>query len=126
MIISNDIMLPRVVYKIVTKVNWATFIKSGLKETKGFGNDLTDGFKHLSTHEQLHPTFINKFKANSLLKTKNKFKLIAVDLDLSVGVKWEPDKNGLIYPHLYSTLVLGHNVLWVLNLEKYQFDKNGI
>jgi hypothetical protein len=33
-------MYPNIVYKIVSKVDWNAFIKTGLKECKGFNNDL--------------------------------------------------------------------------------------
>lgn len=115
-------MTSNIAYKIVTKINWNNFIKSGVKECKGFDNDLIDGFIHLSTHEQLYPTFIKKYN----IKDKEKFNLISVDLTLSKNVKWEKAKNGIIYPHLYSELILDQNIMWVFDLKEYQFNANGI
>lgn len=112
-------MYPRVVYKIVCKTNWSEFIKSGLNECRGFDNDIRDGFIHLSTHEQLLPTFLKKYD----IKDKNKFNILAVDSD---KVTWEKAKNGEIYPHLYSPLILGKNILWIYGLENYYFNVNGI
>lgn len=115
--------MSKIVYKIVTKVNWNNFILSGAKECKGFDNDIKDGFIHLSSHKDLYSTFICKYKSESV---KNTCKLIAVDLDLSNNVKWEKGKNGILYPHLYSSLVLNKNIIWVIDLENYQFNVNGI
>ncbi len=114
-------MLPNIVYKIVSKVNWNNFINSGIKECKGFDNDLKDGFIHLSTHKQLYYTFIKK----NNLKDKNQFNLLAVDLRKSEHVKWEKAKNDIVYPHLYSPLILNKNILWIYPLEKYQFNAKG-
>jgi len=114
--------MSNIVYKIVSKVNWSNFIKSGIKECKGFDNDLTDGFIHLSTHDQLYSTFIKKYNNEN----KNKYNLLAVDLEQSEDVKWEKAKNGNIYPHLYSPLILDKNIIWVHDLENYQFNANGI
>jgi uncharacterized protein (DUF952 family) len=114
--------MSNIVYKIVSKVNWTNFIKSGAKECKGFDNDLKDGFIHLSTHEQLYSTFIKKYN----LSNKDKFNVLAVDLNESEIVKWERTKNGNTYPHLYSPLILNKNIVWVYGLENYQFNANGI
>ncbi len=113
---------PNIVYKIVPKVNWSSFIKSGAKECKGFDNDLRDGFIHLSTHEQLYQTFIKKYN----IEDKNQFNLLAVDLKLSENVKWEKAKNGIIYPHIYSSLIPGKNIVWVYPLEFFQFGADGL
>lgn len=109
--------MSKIVYKFVCKTNWSLFIKSGAKECKGFDNDLTDGFIHLSTYEQLYSTFIKKYS----LKDKDKFNILALQLKPTDDVRWEKAKNGNIYPHLYSPLLL-KNVLWVYSLENYHFD----
>lgn len=118
--------MSNIAYKIVSKVNWNNFIKSGAKECNGFDNDLIDGFIHLSTHKQLYDTYIKKYGSVNKLKDKNKFNLLAIDLIECKNVRWEPAKNGLIYPHLYSPLILEKNILWVCGLENYQFNANGI
>lgn len=115
-------------YKIVSKVNWSNFIKTGAKECKGFDNDLKDGFIHLSTHEQLYPTFVRKYGYFSSVDStfKRNFNLLAIDLNTSENVKWEKAKNGIVYPHLYSPIILDRNLLWVYGLENYQFNANGL
>jgi len=115
-------MFPNIVYKIVSKVNWSNFIGSGNKECWGFENDLKDGFIHLSTHKQLYPTFIKKYH----LENKNSLNIIAVNLRESEKVKWEKAKNGIVYPHLYSPLILGKNIVWIYDLEKYHFNADGL
>jgi uncharacterized protein (DUF952 family) len=111
-----------IAYKIVKKTNWDKFIRSRIKECRGFDNDLIDGFIHLSTHEQIYSTFIKKYS----LSDKNKFNLLAIDLKVSNDVRWEIEKNGILYPHLYSPIILDHNILWIYGLSDYQFNANGI
>lgn len=114
--------MSNIVYKIVSKVNWTNFIKTGAKECKGFENDLRDGFIHLSTHKQLYPTFIKKYNPTD----KKKFNVLAIDLKECEHVKWELAKNGIIYPHLYSPLILNKNILWIHVLDNYQFNVDGL
>ncbi len=115
-------MLSNIVYKIVSKINWYNFIKTGAKECRGFDNDIKDGFIHLSTHEQLYSTFIKKYDPKNI----SDFNLLAIDLHQSECVKWGKGKNGILYPHLYSPLILEKNIVWIYPLEKYQFGANGI
>jgi uncharacterized protein (DUF952 family) len=115
-------MLPSIVYKIVSKTNWNNLVRSGVKICKGFDNDLTDGFIHMSTAEQLHMTFLKKYNNNT--SSKNDYNLLGIDLFSLQDVKWEKAKNGLVYPHLYSELVIDKNILWVIGLENYEFNIN--
>jgi uncharacterized protein (DUF952 family) len=110
------------VYKIVLKKEWDRFIVSGKRECKGFGNDLKSGFIHLSTHGQLYDTYLKKFKKHG---DKN-LNLIAVDVNLSRDLRWELEPSGIVYPHLYSSLILNENVMWVIGLKSYQFSANGL
>ena len=110
------------VYKIVFKKEWDEFISSGNKECRGFGNDLKDGFIHLSTHSQLYDTYYRRYRRFSP-KTLN---LLAIDVGLSRDLRWESASNGLTYPHLYSGIILDENLLWTMGLDKYQFSVNGL
>jgi uncharacterized protein (DUF952 family) len=114
--------MERIIYKFVTKANWSAFLKSGATEFKGFDNDLTDGFIHLSTHENLYKTFIKKNKESD----KNKFKLLAIDLILVDDIRWGKSSNGVMYPRAYSNLEIDHSILWILDMDNYQFDANGL
>jgi len=100
-------------YKIVPKVIWNTFINSGAKEWKGFGNDLKDGYIHLSTRDQLYNTYIRRNKMEEI----GDFNLIAINLGVARGLKWQIGKNGFTYPHLYSTIDPEKDVMWVIGLE---------
>jgi uncharacterized protein (DUF952 family) len=60
------------------------------------------------------------------LPDKDKFNILAVDLNVSENVKWELAKNGSTYPHLYFPLILNKNIIWIYGLENYQFNANEI
>ncbi len=63
----------------------------------GSKTDLSDGFIHFSTSEQLKETFEKHFKSKSplyLLEVETK------DLELV----WEIGRNNQLFPHLYETL----------------------
>lgn len=102
-----------VAFKIVTKVNWTRFLSSGVRESWGFDKDLVDEFIHLSTEKQLMATLDKNFKSVD----KSTLFLIAVNLRKS-EVKWETAKNGLVYPHLYSPLIPGENILWTWSIDE--------
>ena len=101
-------------YKIVTRVNWTSFIESKKTECYGFDNDLTDGFIHLSTRDQIINTFNNKYRTTST--DKDQYNLLAIDLAHNPDIiKYERAKNGLLYPHLMGT-INDKNLLWSLSL----------
>jgi len=63
--------------------------------------DVTDGYIHLSTAEQLRETVDKHFAGQSDLH------LAAVDLDaLGEQVKWEESRGNQLFPHLYGQLTL--------------------
>ena len=98
---------PSIVFKIVKGAEGNKFVESGLRQSPGFGSDIRDGFIHLSTESQLVSTFTKKFEG-----ADSEYALLAVDLGRSESVKWELAKNGEVYPHLYSSLDIGQNILW--------------
>ena len=61
--------------------------------------DIRDGFIHFSTTEQLDETLRLHFEGveNLLLLTIDGFRL---------DLKWEPARNGNLFPHLYDILPL--------------------
>jgi uncharacterized protein (DUF952 family) len=100
--------LPAIAYKVLTAAEWAAFVAKGC--FTGAPVDLTDGFIHLSTAEQLDETVAKHFSGQSGLV------VAAVDLAaLGSGVRWEPSRGGALFPHIYAELpiaaVLGHCVL---------------
>jgi beta-hydroxylase len=110
------------VFKFVPKVSWNGFILTNSPIFKGYGNDIRDGFIHLSTHEQLYSTFTSKY----LEQEKCDFKLLAVDINTVDNIKWEKAKNGLVYPHAYSGLLVKRDILWVIDMDNYTFNCDGI
>ena len=65
----------------------------------GSKNDLSDGFIHFSTSEQLEDTLEKYFKSKSPLY------LLEVKTD-DVEFVWEISRNNQLFPHLYSPLPL--------------------
>ena len=61
--------------------------------------DLRDGFIHFSTAEQLEETLRLHFKGVENLL------LLTIDAG-SLDLKWEPARNGTLFPHLYDILPL--------------------
>lgn len=110
------------VFKFVPKLAWNSFILTNDSIFKGYGNDVRDGFIHLSTHEQLYSSFTSRYTE----KQKHYFKLLAVDLDEVDDVRWEKAKNGLVCPRVYSGLLVKRDILWVINMDDYMFDCDGI
>ncbi len=91
---------PRHVYKLMTVAQWQT--ASGALAFTGSAVDLADGFIHLSTADQVAMTLDRHFAtiAEPLM-------LLLVDLArVSGGVKWEPSRDGALFPHVYGTLPL--------------------
>ena len=63
--------------------------------------DLTDGYIHLSTAQQLDETVDKHFAGQSDLH------IAAVDLDAQgETLKWEPSRGGQLFPHIYGPLLL--------------------
>lgn len=67
----------------------------------GAPNDAADGFIHMSTAAQLEGTLRKHFDGLSDVF------ILAIDLrSLGDRVRWEPAKNGELYPHLFGSLPL--------------------
>jgi uncharacterized protein (DUF952 family) len=82
--------------KIMTSSEWATMSADGRLRA---GENDTDGFIHLSTVEQL-PRTANKWYAGRV-------GLIAAVVDaehLGPNLRWEPNAQGELFPHLYGEL----------------------
>ena len=93
------------VYKIVAADLWQAAEDSGV--FTGAGIDLNDGFIHLSTGAQARRT------AQLYFKGQGNLVLVAVDgAMLGDALKYEPSRDGDLFPHLYGPLPLAA-VLWV-------------
>ena len=93
------------IYKIVPASLWQKARDAGIFE--GAAIDLTDGYIHFSTSNQVAETAARHFAGIDGLV------LAAIDADaLGPALKWEPSRGGDLFPHLYGALPLAH-VLWV-------------
>ncbi|MDH3262494.1 MAG: DUF952 domain-containing protein [Paracoccaceae bacterium] len=92
------------IFKIFRRPEWDALRAAGA--TQGAPVDLSDGFIHFSTAEQVAETAAKHFAAESDLV------LVAVEADrLGAALKWEPSRGGALFPHLYRPLSLD-DVVW--------------
>jgi uncharacterized protein (DUF952 family) len=85
------------IYKIAPASLWRQAQDKGRFE--GAPIDLTDGFIHFSTKEQAEATAMKHFKGQANLL------LIAVDRErLGDDLRFEPARDGGLFPHLYAPL----------------------
>jgi uncharacterized protein (DUF952 family) len=97
--------LTSVVYKNVAAPLWRDAERAG-----GFAGapvDLADGFIHFSTAEQVEETAARHFAGQQGLL------IVAVSTtDLGGALRWEPSRDGALFPHLYAPLPM-NAVVWV-------------
>jgi uncharacterized protein (DUF952 family) len=87
------------IYKICDSKSWSDAERAGV--FAGAGIDLADGYIHFSTHDQVAETAAKHFAGRPNLL------LIAVAADaLGPALKWEPSRDGALFPHLYGPLPL--------------------
>jgi uncharacterized protein (DUF952 family) len=92
------------IFKIFRAQEWAGLQADG--ETLGAPIDLSDGYVHFSTAEQVAETAAKHFAGIEGLT------LLALDSGtLGESLKWEPSRGGALFPHLYRALRL-NDVLW--------------
>jgi uncharacterized protein (DUF952 family) len=85
------------IYKICPAAAWREAEREGVY--RGSADDLRDGFIHFSSAAQVAETVQKHFFGQSDLV------LIAIDDGaLGAGLKWEPSRNGQLFPHLYGAL----------------------
>jgi uncharacterized protein (DUF952 family) len=85
------------VFKIAAREAWAQACRLGT--FGGSADDLRDGYIHLSALPQLRGTLARHFKGQT--------DLVLIKLDsgaLGDALRWEPSRNGDIFPHLYAPL----------------------
>lgn len=85
------------VFKVATRTAWQAACRDGV--FRGSCDDLRDGFIHLSAPHQLAGTLERHFKGQLdlvLISFKSS--------DLGAALKWEPSRNGDLFPHLYAAL----------------------
>jgi uncharacterized protein (DUF952 family) len=87
------------IYKICSASAWREAERQGVY--RGSEVDLSDGFIHFSTAQQVPSTAEKHFTGQ-----KGLF-LIAIDADaLGDSLRWEPAREGALFPHLYGELDL--------------------
>ncbi|MPZ32753.1 MAG: DUF952 domain-containing protein [Rhodospirillales bacterium] len=87
------------VYKIVAADLWQAAEDNGV--FTGAGIDLTDGFIHLSTGAQARRT------AELYFAGQDNLVLVAADgASLGEALKYDPSRDGDLFPHLYGPLPL--------------------
>lgn len=92
------------IYKILRLPEWQNLRRDG--ETNGAPVDVSDGFVHFSTIDQLSETVTRHFTGEKDLM------LVAVDSgSLGDALKWEPSRGGALFPHLYRVLKI-EDVHW--------------
>jgi uncharacterized protein (DUF952 family) len=89
--------MTRMIYHMCRADEWAAAVEAGTY--RGSSQDLADGFIHFSTAAQIVES-ARRHRAG-----QDGLLLVAVDADrLGSRVKWEPSRNGDLFPHLYGPL----------------------
>lgn len=92
------------IYKILRANEWQALQDAG--HSAGAPVDVTDGFVHLSTAQQVAGTLERHFAAEDGLT------LLACDAELlGEKLRWEPARNGALFPHLYRPLEMT-DIIW--------------
>jgi uncharacterized protein (DUF952 family) len=87
------------IFKICHAAEWRTAATSSAYD--GSLKDKADGFLHFSTEEQLMGTLLRHYVGAGDLV------LVAVDAEaLGDALKFEPSRDGALFPHLYGELPL--------------------
>jgi uncharacterized protein (DUF952 family) len=85
------------IYKILSRLEWEAALAKGRFE--GSAADRADGFIHFSTAAQAPDTAGRHFAgADDLMVLAVKAESLGADL------KWEPARDGALFPHLYGPL----------------------
>jgi uncharacterized protein (DUF952 family) len=84
-------------FKILSGPQWEDFQTDG--HFRGALIDVSDGYIHLSTADQVAETLAKHFAGQSGLF------VLEIDLDLyGSDIRWEVSRGGALFPHLYGIL----------------------
>jgi uncharacterized protein (DUF952 family) len=87
------------IYKICSASAWREAERQGTY--RGSADDVRDGFIHFSSANQVESTARKHFAGQKALF------LIAIDsAALGDALRWEPSREGALFPHLYGELDL--------------------
>ena len=85
------------IFKVCKKNEWEEAVNQGFYN--GSDIDIKDGYIHFSTKEQIKETVEKHFKK------QNNLIVIAFNTnDLINDLKWEPARNGSLFPHYYGCI----------------------
>jgi len=94
--------MPGMVYKVCSLADWEEAKSKGI--FNGSPDDLRDGFIHLSTPGQLAGTLHKHFSGPDGRALPG-LVVVAFEADaLAPALKWEPARDGALFPHLYAPL----------------------
>ncbi len=97
------------IYHICRRDEWVAAEKTG--SYAGSSQDVADGFIHFSTADQVRVSAAKHRAGQTGLM------LLSVDPEsLCDALKWEPSRDGQLFPHLYGSLPVSA-VRWVDPLE---------
>jgi uncharacterized protein (DUF952 family) len=97
-------MTDKIAYKVLTADAWAALNAGAFQ---GAPIDVADGFIHLSTASQLTETVNRHFSGQQDLI------IAAIDVAaLGDAVRWEPSRQGQLFPHVYAPLVREVVIAW--------------
>lgn len=88
--------MSQIIYKILDVAEWAEAEARGCYN--GSEVDRRDSYIHFSTAAQVHETARRHFAGRPNLM------LVAVNADMLDALKWEPSRDGKLFPHLYGPL----------------------
>jgi uncharacterized protein (DUF952 family) len=90
-------MPPSLIYHMCRRTEWETARAVGAY--RGSSQDTADGFIHFSTAAQIRES-ARKHRAG-----QRDLVLVTVDpAALGAALKWEPSRDGALFPHLYGVL----------------------
>lgn len=96
------------IYKVLRAAEWFQLLAAG--HSAGSPADHRDGFVHFSTAEQLSGTLERHFRNETDLT------LLACEAaSLGSALRWEPSRDGALFPHLYRDLRPG-DIAWSRDL----------
>ena len=90
------------VCKIMSREDWDQTFGSGQDYTARIEADVNDGFIHCSTDQQLAKT-LNRWYTDA----DEVFVAVIDEEKLTSELKWEPNFEGELFPHIYGPIDIG-------------------
>ena len=91
--------VPAVIYHLCRAEEWAAAVVAGTYY--GSSQDVADGFIHCSTAAQIRESAARHRAGQAGLVL-----LAVATAPLGAGLRWEPARNGQLFPHIYGPLPL--------------------